>query len=494
MHRSAPRVAKNTVAQFAARGIEGATNFAVTILLARVLGAGRLGLFTFLSNYGSLFIFLGTLGLNLLIAREVARRRAEARTYLANALGLGIVLTAVTFAVQVGLIYLTSSDPIARKGVYLAAAFTVFHSWELLFAGTFYALERMELETIGIVIEKAALLVAVFALIYTGGGVLAVLAAFAAAKALLVALYVAISARLIGFRRPAADLALWRRLASEAWPFALNLLLTAVYFQVYVVVLLAMLASDEAAGYFRVGSIVALSLPMFAAGLNNALLPLMARAHPDRPQAFKLGLERSFTVLSLLGLPAAAALIALGQPLVRGIFGSHFAPAVLVFQVLGATVPLKFASNTIGVALTAANRQRQRTLAVGVGAAVNVALSCALILLFARLGGAGGAATAAGIAAVATDLVILALVAVYLRRAGYPLDMPRLSARPALAAAIMGLALWFARGMSLGATIPLGVVVYAGAAWAVRAVRRSDIEWAKQALLKRDPEVEGLKQ
>jgi len=485
MHRSAPRVAKNTIAQFAARGLEGATNFAVTVLLARVLGVGPLGTYAFLSTYASLFIFLSTFGLNLLMARDVARRRDEARRYLANALGMALPLAVISFGLQVGIIHVVSRDPTAHIGVYLAAAFAAFHSWELLFVGVFYALERMELETIGIFIEKAVLLVAVFALVLTGGGVLAVLGAFAAAKLLIVVVYAAMSWRLIGFPRPAADLGLWRRLAARGWPFSLNLLLTSIYFQ-SCVVLVAVLASERAAGYFRAGSILALSLPMFAAGLNNALLPLMARAHPARPRSFEFGLERSFTVLSLLGLPIAAGLIVLAQPLVRLFYGPHFGPAVIVFQLLGATVPLKFATNTIGVALTAADRQVQRTLAVGVGAGLNVVLNIALIPVLAHTG--------AAIAAVAADLAILALTYVYLRRAEYRLDLLGLSARPGAAAALMGILVYLMRGMSLAVVIPAGILAFCVAAVAVGAVRRSDVEWLKQALLNRSAQLEGSEQ
>jgi O-antigen/teichoic acid export membrane protein len=472
MHRSAPRVAKNTIAQFAARGLEGATNFAVTILLARILGVGPLGVFAFLSTYASLFIFINTFGLNFLMARDVARHRDEARRYLSNALGMALPLAVISIGLQVGIINIASTDPAAHTGVYLAGAFSVFHSWELLFVGVFYALERMELETVGIFIEKVVLLGAVVALVFSGGGVLAVLGVFAAAKLFIVVVYAAISSRLIGAPWPAADFALWRRLAAEGWAFSLHFLCTTVYLRINVV-LVALLATEQAAGYFRAGSVLALSLPVIASGLNNALLPLMARAHPGRPGSFMLGLERSFTVLSLLGLPMAAGLIVLAQPLVRLFYGSHFAPAVFVFQLLGVTVPLKFAGNTLGVALTAADRQPQRTLVEGVGAVVTVVLSLALIPRLAHTG--------AAIAVAVTDLVILALSDTYLRRARYRLDLIGASARPALAAAVMAAALWWMRGMSVGLTIPVGVLVFAAAACAVGAVRRSDLEWLRKS-------------
>jgi O-antigen/teichoic acid export membrane protein len=473
MHRSAPRVAKNTIAQFAARGLEGLTNFAVTILLARVLGVTALGTFAFLTTYAGLFIFLGTLGLNLLMAREVARRRDQAKRYLANALGMGLGLGVIAFALQLAIVRLVSHDPAVWAGVYWAAAFAVFHSWEFLFAGAFYALERMELETLGIFIEKVLLLGAVAALMLAHGGVTAVLAAFAAAKLLLVLIYLGMASRLMGFPRPRAELALWRSLAAQAWPFSLNILLTQVYFQI-AVVLVAVLASRQAAGYFRAGSILALSLPIFATGLNNALLPLMARAHPQRPESFAFGLDRSLRALLLLGMPMAAGLIALAQPLVRGFFGPHFAPAVLVFALMGATVPLKFATNTLGVALTAADRQPQRIVALGIGAATSVALDVALIPAWRQAG--------AACAAVAADIVILALTYIYLRRARYRPNMLGLSARPALAAAIMGGILWWLRGATLWVTIPAGIAIYAGAAAATGAVRRSDLEWLGRAL------------
>jgi O-antigen/teichoic acid export membrane protein len=199
----------------------------------------------------------------------------------------------------------------------------------------------------------------------------------------------------------------------------------------------------------------------------------MARAHPDRREAFELGLERSFTALALLGLPSTAGLIALAPPLVRALFGPRFAPAVLCFQLVAVTVPLKFAASTIGTGLTAANRQPERTLAAGLGAALGIGLNFALIPRFAHDG--------AAVAAVAGDVAILVLSWVYLRRTGYRLAVARLSLRPTIAAAITAVSLWFARGASLALTIPLGTAIFAAAAYGLGAVRRSDLEWLRQA-------------
>ena len=76
--RVGTRVFQNTLAQLVGRGVGLLFSAATSILLARFLGRERMGEYGAVYAYLALYTWIGTFGLEQILAREASQRRTEA--------------------------------------------------------------------------------------------------------------------------------------------------------------------------------------------------------------------------------------------------------------------------------------------------------------------------------------------------------------------------------------------------------------------------------
>ena len=57
-------------------------NLALVLILTRMLGPSGFGIFTFAFAYVILFMMLGSMGINSLLIRDIARNKAEINSFL----------------------------------------------------------------------------------------------------------------------------------------------------------------------------------------------------------------------------------------------------------------------------------------------------------------------------------------------------------------------------------------------------------------------------
>jgi O-antigen/teichoic acid export membrane protein len=131
-------------------------------------------------------------------------------------------------------------------------------------------------------------------------------------------------------------------------------------------------------------------------------------------------------------------------------------------------------------ALIALNRQRWITLSFLLGAGFNLAANLALIPIYGYVG--------ASVVTVVSELVLLAPFWFVLRKELPPIGLPALLWRPAIAAAIMGGAVWAVAEWSPLIAVAVGGLVYLAAALALGAVSREDREALRRALSRRTVE------
>ncbi len=90
------RVFQNIVSVLSGRVLSLLLSAASSVLLARYLGSLELGRYAALYAYLTLFVWLGTFGLDQILTREASRHRAEAASILMTGALLGLVFCGVT--------------------------------------------------------------------------------------------------------------------------------------------------------------------------------------------------------------------------------------------------------------------------------------------------------------------------------------------------------------------------------------------------------------
>ncbi|MCU0257384.1 MAG: hypothetical protein MUF60_11665, partial [Vicinamibacterales bacterium] len=408
-------------------------------------------------------------GLGLVVSRDVAVKPALAPRVLAATLVLQPALAAVA---AVGVYFAIAGGGPLEVPAALAALATLALLTDTLgnlCHNLLVAAERLTTTAVIAVVHACVLAAAGSALVLGGLGLWGVYAAILGASAARAALY--------GLRvrvSPAwpADPRLMGHLVREAWP--VGLLAFVGLGRLHADRLLTtLLLGTVATGQLQAASIVVFGVgDLFGGTLLLAGLPAMSRAwSAGRRGEFWRTLERVAGAGVGLVLPTAVAFALFGERLVAAAIGEAYARTAQVLVLLLAAATLTMAAGPMAQALLCQRRQRAllslRTLLLVVHLA-------ALAILLPRIGVVG-----AGWAALATEAcAVLAL--------GATLGLGRGTVGPALAArcgrmlaavALAGLAAVATESIA-PAAVAMGVfaVAYAVAVRATRGI--SDDEWA----------------
>jgi O-antigen/teichoic acid export membrane protein len=373
------------------------------MLVGRLLGPEGLGQFAFVLAYISLFTFLSDLGLHLFLIREVSRDLEKVRFYLSHAFVLVLFLSPVTCALVIAISYLLELEAVIRHSIYLGTGWIVAGAYLSLFRAAFHAYEKMEYETMVVLTERIVALVGAVVVLLLGWGVIGLIGLHFAARLISLAVAVIVFiARIDFFPTPAFSLANSIQMLKNSLPFAVNILTTTVYIQVDLV-LLGIWSGDEASGYYRAATSLIIPLAVFAASLNFALFPNMARSFLTSIDQTKRMLEASTRYLFMLGWPIGLGMTLLAPAIITLVYGHSFQPSIIALRVLALVVPMRYVNNALGTGLTAVNLQGIRSLIILAGAGTNLLLNIMLIPRYSYLG--------ASYATLVTELLILALLA-----------------------------------------------------------------------------------
>src|SRR2546427_151544 len=221
-----------------------------SIVLARRLDVASYGIFVFGFAFPSWFLLVVSLGLDEVIATEVAADRSKASLYLTLVLSIRIVLSSIALVALWAAVQVILDDPAARVITVLLGASSLVTTCAGTFTSIFRAFEKLEFGAIVTIAERVVTVSVVVSLLFLGYGLYEVSLAFLGGSFVLFALSAAIGRRRFawferGVDRPAVVRAL--RLAA---PFAsFNAVGTFTY--TTGLVLLTVLQGPEQAGVFN---------------------------------------------------------------------------------------------------------------------------------------------------------------------------------------------------------------------------------------------------
>lgn len=445
---AAPRVpagparalARAALGSFGLSVFNTAATVMTTILLARVMGVSEFGTYAFVIATVTLLGVPAVLGVDRLLIRDVAIHvragafglahglvRWTARLTLVLSLTIGVGAAVVAWVVAGAdvtpavLAFWAGAATLPLLGLVKAAQGSMMGLGHVV-AGQFPELMLRPLALLGLIVALLALSMPLTAptavVLYALSFALACVAGYA----------------LLRTRVPAPMRTTPPEYMAGPWLRAAVALVvlsgTAIINSQTGVVLLGALDSADAAGLYAVAQRGALLVAFPLAAVNSALAPTVARlwSAGDR-----VALQRLVTLSArglLLGtLPIAVAFIVLGREILTFLFGAEFAAADLTLAILCVGQLVNAATGSVGVLLVMTGHERQATLAMAAGAALNMAVAVALIPGF----GVVGAAIAAAASLTVSNLAMLVITR---RRLG--IDSSALGRAPARSAGSAG--------------------------------------------------------
>jgi O-antigen/teichoic acid export membrane protein len=443
-------------------------------LMTRHLGVVDFGRYVTVVSIVTLAIGMSDVGMSNIGVREYSvREGAERDRTMRNVFGLRIALTGVATVLAIGFAAIADYPQVMVVGTLVATAAFVLTTVQHSLAVPLSAGLRLGWVAALDVLRQAGLVLVVIALVLSGAGLLAFLAAPIPAALLILALTAWLVRGSIPFV-PVFDPRAWGQLLRIVLPYAAASAVGAVYVSL-VVVITSLVASQQETGYFGAAFRVFSVLSAIPGLLITSAFPVLARAARDDRERLRYALQRLWDTCLVLGA-GLSALTAVGAPVaIQVVAGSEYEPSVSVLRIQAGALFASFFLAIWGYALLSLAAYRSLLVAN----ALALVLAGGLALALAPEYGADGAAVATLVGEV--GLAVALGVQLMWSRRDLRVDLeilPRV-----FLATLLALAVLLIPGLPDVLDLALAAAVYVVAAVLLRAV--PDEIWA--ALRRREP-------
>ncbi len=432
-------VAKNSLVPMGASLLIQVINFALALVLLRVLGPENNGRYAFAVTVWFFLSALTEFGLGILVTREVARDRSRANVFLTNAIFLRVGLTVVSIVLLGAVIaFYRASGNLDEETVWVMVLL-----WVSLFpnhvagalSGMFFAYERFEYPT---ALEVATALVSValqIAVLLAGYGIVGLAGVSIATNVFTLIVIWYLVRRLLFKPHFAFDRALARWMFFESYPLMMNNLLANLFFKIDVFLLLP-LTNATILGYYNAAYKFVNALNFIPSKFTLAIFPMLSRLSTGSTDAMRRALVVSVKLLTWIAVPITVATVFISEPLILLFAGAAYIPdSAIALQWLIFFLPFSFINSVVHYVLIALNEQRFLTRAFLIGLAFNLAANLIAIPALTYRG--------AALVTVLSELALLVPFYYALRKHMPPLGIVDIFWRPALAGLVMGIVLYF---------------------------------------------------
>lgn len=463
------------------------TAFAL-IYAARYLGSDRYGMYSTATAWANAFLVLSDVGLSTVMLRVAAREPEKIAVYFGNTMivqsvmSLFIWLTIVLIGIGIG--YNTTTLYLI---MILGASNLIFESRKVM-RGVFRV--NLSLKRIGVleVFNGAAFFGISMLIMLTGTNKNTALFGLAHTSLwvdlITVVLLFLYTVRLV---RPHVDLSLIKGMIKDSWIFTLYNMFLMLYFQIDQIILSILKDNQEVGLYSAPMQIVTvvLFIPIM---VFQVTVPLMFRFSKNNMEKYKRANTLIWRYLSAIGIPIGVGFLMLASEILNTVYGMNyfdnstelFNVSVLVAQLFGLFLIVRFCTISQGSSITTTDRQHLRAILQVIAVAVNIGLD----ILFIPKYGAVGAASATLFTEAVIGISSVVISARYLKESLFSQLfglLPVVGATAGMAGAIF-LAKPHLHVMVL---VILGAVVYAPLLWLFRFFTPQDRELIQQILNKK---------
>ena len=388
--RDALLISYKSIADLAGKG----ALFAITIFAARRLSPEAFGVFSLGSTLGWIVAVASDFGIQLHLARAVARRPDDAAPLLATWLRVRLWLSAGSMvAVVIGLATLGWNPRFSTPIAILALVYACGGLLELLH-NFFRGLSRTDIEsTLTLGLRSATLGCGLLALtLWPNVTALGLAMLVPAALTLAASVRIAVRLSLAGgpqvrdttdsvgadiagganATRQFVRLPAWPTFTHEIWPIGAGIVLSALYFRIDVFLVQMWSGTERVALYNAVFRLVE-ALRLFPAAVVAVALPSLCRAGDARP------LVRMATPMTACAALAAALLWIAAGELVPLLYGEPYAGAVAAFRILLLAFPLMSLNLALTHQLIGWHGERAYAAICGLALIFNLAVNAQLI-------------------------------------------------------------------------------------------------------------------
>ncbi len=447
---------RNILKLFAGDLVAKALNFLVFVYLARVLGVTNYGLIEFALSALAYFLLLGSFGVEMWATREAAWGK-QIPELVGKTIPLRIVFSVISFIILL-IIYPLFPDFTGLRPVLFILGITLFIS-AINLKWVFLGKEHMWTVALGMILGQAVFAALVLWRVDDPADVV-----WVAILWLLGELATALYFGWAYFKRyPFVPSALTLRgICPDIKPiltFGATQAMGLLSYN-FDVLLMGFLFGTNPVGLYRAAYkpiTAALALPLT---FFSGLFPALSRTHLSDPEDFRRIADRAQNLSSIFAMPFAIGGAFFAGPIILLLFGSAYAQAVPVMQLLSLALGVTLLRGTFRNGLAAAGYQQLDLASAAIAVGVNISLNIFLIPRYGMLG--------AALATLGSEVAWMFVSRYYFVHRVTFIGFGKHLTKPVIAGFVMILSLYFARNLFWPIQAALGLAVYFGTLLVIR--------------------------
>lgn len=466
------KIAYNTVVSVGARMIGVALSLVSLGFIARYLGQEGFGSYALILAFLSIFNILADLGLYSLMIREISRPGADEKKVASNIFTLRIVVLLIFLSLAFITVWFFPYSLQVKLGVAIGAASFLFLSASQVLMGIFQKYLRTDKAALAEVIGRAVQLAVVVYFINLDLGLFSILVALILSAGSIFILNLLFARRHVPLTL-AFDFPYWRKLLKTAFPIAVSIVLTLIYFKIDSVFLSLGFINRSSfnpvadVGIYNIAYKVLEGAIFFPAMFVGLIMPLLSKFAFSNRNQFKKIFQKTLDILVVFIVPIVIGLLLLALPIVVLIGGKEFAVSAPVLQILSLAIGLIFLGNLFGYSIIALDKQKTGAWIYFAGMVFNVIANLIFIPKYSFM---GAAATT-----VFTELLVTVLMLILIWKTISYFPSFKITFKALLAGLVMGSFLYCFQAWNLFLLIGLGMVIYLGFLYLIGGITKKEV-------------------
>jgi O-antigen/teichoic acid export membrane protein len=372
------RIAVGTFSRAVGEVVGKVASLVLYVAIARELGEALFGDYVFALSLSTVLMLGAGLGLQELLAREVAKDAGRIDDLFWNVLAIRAI-TVVPLVLVVALVGAARGHSVELGAAAAAVATAV--GLELV-ANAYYAVfqgvEKNHHVATSLIVNRISTTVMAIIVLAAGGGLLPVAAVVA-----LGSLFGVVTAYVLmrhDVARPAFEVEprRWPQLIRVGFPLGLTTILNQSLLRLNVVIL-GFIAGSAAVGEYGAAARLIDATMFVPWAFGGAILPWFSRHTGQGPVTIARGLEIVTKTMVALTLPVALVFVVYADALIDALYGSGFGGGVSQLQLLAGMTVLYALISVATTVLIGRDRPQDFTKPAAIVLVVSIALSLALI-------------------------------------------------------------------------------------------------------------------
>lgn len=377
----------NTLWLMAENLVRIGSGFIVIFYLARYLGPEGFGALSYSQNFVSIGAAFATLGIDVVLVREIVAGRIKENTLLGSA----CVIKFVSASISVFLIYVVTSmfdssdTEILVLIISISIIFDISNTFDAYFQAKVLSKKSAIIKTFVVVVSSVIKLIFVH---FSAG--LASFAWLLVVDSAMVAFgyYLIYVRKCQGVDRLIFDKAVALNLLKSGWPLMLVTVSVLAYTKIDQI-MIKHLMDSESVGYYSIAVKISMMLSFVPLMIVQSVFPkiISVKVSGSQKEYYNL-LELMYKIMMFVSAPIAIIMIVFSDVIVLGLFGSSFEPSGGILRILSVSIVLVSVGSVTTKIMYAEYYEKKYLYRSLIGVLVNVMLNYFFIPVW---GGKGAA-------------------------------------------------------------------------------------------------------